>query len=497
MRNRSRVASVRWNLMGMLCGAILSAPLASAEPLSSTVSQGGTATSAALDQNTLSQKTEATTPQDARSRHSGPQIQHWTTPNGTRVYFVPAPELPILDLNIVFDGAGARDGNKKGLASLTNAMLEEGAGDLDATEIARRFEQVGAEISLDSERDMAAVGLRSLTDPELLNPALETLGLILSRPTFPADSFERERRRTLVALRGQQEDLGVVAEKALYRAIYRDHPYADSPIGNEESLKALTRDDLIAHFQQYYVAKNAIVAIVGAITRAEAEAVAAMLSGKLPVGERAPALPTVAVGQSQEVRIKHPSQQTHVLLGQSGMTRDDADYFPLLVGNHILGGNGLVSRLSNEIREKRGLSYSTFSYFSPMRVAGPYILGLQTRNDQAEMARDLLVKELQRFVKEGPTPEELQAAKQNITGSQALRLDSNKKILDHIAMIGFYDLPLDYLDTYNTKVEAVTAENIRDAFKRRIQPGALATVIAGGQTETSNVESSKPSEPTT
>lgn len=495
MRHCLRFAPARWSLVTAFCGALLGAPLASAAgSLPPVIMQAGAAALAA-EQDTGVQKADPRAPQGARSSHRGPQIQHWTTPNGTRVYFVPAPELPMLDLRVIFDAAGARDGDKKGLAALTNSMLGEGAGDLDATEIARRFEQVGAQFSLDSQRDMAAVGLRSLTDPELLNPALDTLGLILSKPTFPADSFERERRRTLVALKGQQEDLGIVAEKALYRAIYREHPYADSPIGTEAALKALTRDQLVEHFQRYYVAKNAIIAMVGAIKRDEAEAIAALLSGKLMRGERAPALPSVPVGQVQEVRIKQPSQQTHVLVGQPGMTRDDADYFPLYVGNHILGGNGLVSRLSNEIREKRGLSYSTFSYFSPMRAAGPYVLGLQTRNDQAEIARDLLVKELQRFLKEGPTAEELEAAKQNITGSQALRLDSNKKILDHIAMIGFYDLPLDYLDTFNTKVEAVTADSIRDAFKRRIQPGALATVIAGGETETSNVESSKISEP--
>lgn len=483
MRRRPRVVTPALSLASVMFGAILGAPLASAEPTQTI----------AASQSPATQRSDAT-PQNS-SDHSGPQIQNWTTPGGARVYFVPAPELPILDIRMIFDAAGARDGDKSGLAALTNAVLEEGAGDLDATEIARRFEQVGAEVSFDSQRDMAAVALRSLTDPVLLKPALDTLGLILSKPTFPAESVERERRRTLVALKGQQEDLGIVAEKALYRAIYQEHPYADSPIGTEEALKSLKRSDLVEHFQRYYVAKNAIIAIVGAISHSEAEKIAAQLSGNLSSGERAPTLPPAPAPEAQTVRIEQPSQQTHVLAGQPGITRDDPDYFPLYVGNHILGGNGLVSRLSNEIREKRGLSYSTFSYFSPMRVAGPYILGLQTRNDQAEMARDILVKELQRFVKEGPTAEELEAAKQNITGSQALRLDSNKKILDHIAMIGFYDLPLDYLDTFSAKIEAVTADQIRDAFQRRVRPSALATVIAGGEAQASKVERGSKSEP--
>lgn len=494
MHRRPRVVSSALNLATAIVGAMLCVPFANAEPSPAVAATPMSAAVLAASQSPAAPSPDAA-PRANSSHHNGPQIQHWTTPAGTRVYFVAAPELPILDIRMVFDAAGARDGDKSGLAALTNAVLGEGAGDLDATEIARRFEQVGAEISFDSQRDMAAISLRSLTDPALLNPALDTLGLILSKPTFPPESVERERRRTLVALKGQQEDLGIVAEKALYRAIYREHPYADAPIGTEEALQRLKRSDLVEHYQRYYVAKNAIIAMVGAISRSEAEKIAAQLSGNLPSGERAPALPPAPAPTAQTVRIKQPSQQTHVLAGHPGITRNDPDYFPLYVGNHILGGNGLVSRLSNEIREKRGLSYSTFSYFSPMRVAGPYILGLQTRNDQADMARDILIKELQRFVKEGPTAEELEAAQQNITGSQALRLDSNKKILDHIAMIGFYDLPLDYLDTFNAKIEAVTAEQIRDAFKRRVQPDALATVIAGGEVQASKVERGGKSEP--
>jgi zinc protease len=182
-----------------------------------------------------------------------------------------------------------------------------------------------------------------------------------------------------------------------------------------------------------------------------------------------------------EQRIAHPSSQTHILLGQPGIRRDDADYYALYVGNHVLGGGGLVSQLSNEVREKRGLSYSVYSYFLPMGERGPFQLGLQTRNDQVDEALQVLRDTLATYVAEGPSAEELEAAKNNITGGQALRIDSNRKILEYLAVIGFYELPLDYLETFNAKVEAVTLEQVREVFRRRIQPERMLTVLVGGE----------------
>ncbi|MEO6696946.1 MAG: pitrilysin family protein, partial [Gammaproteobacteria bacterium] len=237
--------------------------------------------------------------------------------------------------------------------------------------------------------------------------------------------------------------------------------------------------------QHYYVARNAVIAIVGAVTRKEAETLAETLVGKLPEGEAAAELPQVQnLDAGRTIEIAHPSAQTHILVGQPGISRSDPDYFPLVVGNHILGGNGLVARLAEEIREKRGLSYSTYSYFQPMRQPGPYTLGLQTRNEQTQEALKVLRDTLKTYVENGPTAAELKAAKQNITGGFALRIDSNASLLDYLALIGYYNLPLDYLDSYNKKVEQVTLEQIRDAFKRRIKPEQMVTVIVGGGAKT-------------
>jgi zinc protease len=414
-----------------------------------------------------------------------PKIQHWQTSNGAKVYFVPAPELPMADVQVVFDGGAARDNGKSGLAVLTNALLAEGASDLDADQIAEQFDSLGARFSNSAHRDMAVVSLRSLSDKDMLDRALNLMNVILTQPTFPKDAFERERSRMLVSIESRKQDPGDLADEAFYQAIFGKHPYGTLPNGYKDTVEAITLENIQGFYKTYYVAKNAVVAIVGDLDRQRAEQVANAVVKDLPDGEHAPVLPDVPAIESPEtIKIAHPSAQTHIMVGQPGMKRGDEEYFDLYVGNHILGGNGLVSRLSQEVRENRGLSYSTYSYFSPMRKKGPYVLGLQTKNESAEEALQVLQAELKKFVNEGPTPEELEAAKKNITGGFPLRIASNSKIVGYIAMIGFYGLPLDYLDQFNDKINAVTVDSIKQAFQKRVQPDKMITVlVGGGQTE--------------
>lgn len=414
--------------------------------------------------------------------HATPKIQTWQTANGARVLFVPAPEIPMVDAQVVFDAGSARDGDKPGLAVYTNGMLNEGAGALNADAIAEQFDTLGARQGNSAERDMSSYTLRSLSDPKKLQPAAELLATILAKPTFPADAMERMRNQQLVGIQSQKQSPEDIASEAFFNTVFSGHPYAADPSGTEASIKAMTVADLKAFHARYFVAKNAVVAIVGALDRAGAEALAATLVGTLPEGEAAPKLPEVsALGEAKTVKLAHPSSQTHLLIGLPGMKRGDADFFPLVVGNHMLGGNGLVSRISDEIREKRGLSYSAYSYFMPMRERGPFIVGLQTRTDKTDEALKVLTDTVKTFVDQGPTEKELIASKKNITGGFALRLDSNKKIADHLAVIGFYNLPLDYLDTYIARINAVTVVQIKDAFKRRVDLNKTVTVIVGKQ----------------
>ena len=418
------------------------------------------------------------------SAYAGPQIEQWKTDKGARVYYVPAPELPMVDVKIVFDAGSAQDQDLPGTALLTNAMLAEGAGGQTADQISAAFEDVGANFGNASQRDMATLSLRSLTAEPALSTALDALKLVLTKPDFPQAAFERLQKQVLLGLQAENQSPRALSARAFYANVFGEHPYANMPIGQAEVVEQLNVKTLKKFYQQYYVARNATVVIVGAIDKAQAKSITEQLMADLPEGEMADPLNQVsALTEAKQIQIEHPSQQTHILMGQPGISRDDADYFPLYVGNHILGGSGLVSQLSNEVREKRGLSYSTYSYFRPMHQQGPYQFGLQTRNDQAKEALEVMQATLRAFIVNGPTSEELTAAKQNITGGFALRIDSNSKIADYLAMIGFYGLPLTYLDTFKDKVMAVTAVDIKSAYERRVHPDKMVTIMVGGKAE--------------
>jgi zinc protease len=223
-----------------------------------------------------------------------------------------------------------------------------------------------------------------------------------------------------------------------------------------------------------------VVSIVGDVSRPEAEAIATRLTGALPAGDAPVQTVNTTLPERQTIRVPNPSAQAHVAIGQPGIRRGDPDFFPLVVGNYILGGGGFVSRLTREVREKRGYAYSVYSYFAPQRDVGPFQIGLQTKGSQADDALRVVASTLDEFLAKGPTEAELQAAKDNLINGFALRLDSNRKMLEQVAVIGSYGLSLDYLDTYRDKVKAVTVQQIRDAFKRHVSPDHLVTVVVGG-----------------
>lgn len=412
---------------------------------------------------------------------AAPQIQNWETARGVRVYFVATDQLPMLDIQLVFDAGSAREpADKRGLALLTNSLLDQSAGGLDADRISFEFERLGAEYGAQSGYDSAAVSLRTLADATRLDPALENLQRVVTRPDFTDADLQRQRNQLLVSLQRKQQDPGDIADEKFFAAIYQGHPYGYPNEGNAGSLAAIGHDDLVAFHARYYTAANAMITIVGDTDRAGAERIAELLTSDLPDGTRPGAVaPVLPLTTSQTINVPHPSSQVHILVGQPGMRYGDPDYFPLYVGNQILGGGGLVSRLFEEIREKRGLSYSAGSYFAPRRDMGPFLASSQIRADQAAEGLAVLTRTIADFVVNGPTADELLAVKKNITGGFPLRIDSNKKISGYLSVIGFYGLPLDYLDRFNERVEAVTIEQIRDAFQRRVDTSRFVTVLVG------------------
>lgn len=411
---------------------------------------------------------------------AGPKIETWQTARGAKVMYVHAPDLPMVDVRVVFDAGSARDGELPGLAKFTNAMLTEGAGEWDADALARRLEDRGIELGNGSLRDMAWISLRSLVEPEVLDVALGTAQAVLAKPRFDDEATERVRQQMQIGLRRALQSPASVAKRRFFRTLYADHPYAHAPGGEEVSLAAIGRTDLQRFHSRFYVAANAVVAIVGAVDRETAETIATRVTGELPAGRHAPALPSPPAVSGGELRESFPSSQTHIYVGQAGIARHDPDYMALYVGNHVLGGGSLVSTLGEEVRNKRGLSYSVYSYFSPMRVAGPFLMVAQTKNDQADEALEVMRATLTRFIEDGPGEEELEAAKQNLIGGFPLRISSNAKIVEYLAMMGFYDYPLDWLDTITGKLAAVDVEQVRDAFSRRVSAPAGIAVIVGG-----------------
>ena len=414
------------------------------------------------------------------------KIEHWQTPQGSRVYYVHTEGLPMVDIQVVFDAGSANDGQQFGLAALTAGLLDTGAGKWNADEIAQRFENVGAQFGVSSSIDMATLSLRTLTDKPLFDKALETMQVILTQPVFNEADFKREKNRTLAGLKQREESPAALASIAFYNALYGKHPYAHPESGVLKTVAGLKVADLRHFYQKFYVADNAIVVIVGDLSKQQAEQTAEKLLSGLPVGKKPDSLPDVAMPvKSSEQHIEFPSSQTHVLVGLPGSYRKDPDYFNLYVGNHILGGSGLVSKLFDEVREKRGLAYSASSNFIPMLKPGPFLISLQTRNDQTPQALQVLNQTLADFISKGPTEAELTAAKKNITGGFAMRFDTNKKLANYVAMIGYYEMPLDYLDTFQQKVEQVTVASITDAFKRRVNPQLLQTITVGNSAEKS------------
>ncbi|ADQ85089.1 pitrilysin family protein [Methylovorus sp. MP688] len=416
------------------------------------------------------------------SAQAAVNIQQWKTANGADVYFVENHDLPIIDLSVNFAAGSARDvADKSGLAGMTRYLMTLGAAGMSDEEISRKMADVGAIMGGELDADRAAFKLRTLSQAREREQALDIFAKVLQQPDFPQATLEREKARAIAGLQEAATQPESIASKAFMKALYGKHPYALDDGGEPETIAALKRDDLQAFYQQHYGAKGAVIAMIGDMTREEANQVAERLTAKLPAVDAQPALPAVAYPErAVDERIQHPATQSHILLGYPGVKRGDADYFPLYVGNYILGGGGFVSRLTEEVREKRGLVYSVYSYFMPMAELGPFQIGLQTKREQSAEAMKVVEQTLEKFMQGGVTEAELVAAKQNITGGFPLRLDSNSKILDYLAVIGFYKLPLTYLEDFNKNINSVTTAQIKDAFSRRIDTHKLVTVVVGG-----------------
>lgn len=413
-------------------------------------------------------------------------IEHWTTTQGTRVYLVATHAVAMLDIRMDFD-AGARfdPTEKSGLASLTVDALNAGTTATaqqparDEGMIADSFANIGAIYAASADMDRSTLRVRTLSAPIERDQAVDLLHDLLQRPAFPEKVIQRNIAIAKSDLREALTKTPTIAERQLISAIYGTHPYGQ--LISEASLSNLTRADVINFYHERYGADRATIILVGDIKINEAKTLAEKLSRSLPAHSEEKKFPPVAKLQSKGkvFHIPHPAEQAQILIGQPGIARNDPDYFVLTVGNYILGGGGFVSRLMTEVREKRGLTYGVNSTFMPNLQTGIFEIGLQTRKDQAEQALQVVQQTLTKFIQHGPEPEELIAAKNNLIRGFPLYLDSNEKWLNTVANIAWYGLPLDYLNTWITKINSVTAAEIKASFQKHLQPESMVTVVVG------------------
>lgn len=403
------------------------------------------------------------------------EIREAVSPGGIAFWTVEEPSIPIVSVEIGFDGGGRLDPEgREGLARLTAALLDEGAEGMDAVAFARARDDLSARFAFSAGRDGVSVGAQMLV--ETMDPAAELLAAALAAPSFDAEAVERVRARMLSGIAQDETDPAAVAEKAWAAAAWPDHAYGRHP--SRESVTAIARDDLIRALPRLINRANATVAVVGAISPDRAGALVDAILGGIAEGaprERAPVEPTVRPGVET---IDLPVPQSAAFFGHGGVRRDDPDFFPAYVANHILGG-GSTSRLNEEVREKRGLAYSVYSYLSLGAAGAAWAGGVQTANESMAESIATVRAEWARMAAEGASAEELDKAKKYLTGAFALRFDGNARIASYLVFMQEENLGADYRERRNGLIEAVTLDDVRRAAGRFLRPENLMIAVAG------------------
>jgi zinc protease len=417
-----------------------------------------------------------------------PPIQRLTLNNSASAYLIETKVLPIIDIEVIIDAGSRYDPpNKTGLAALTASLLnlgiQSGKKIISEAAIADEIADLGASLSVMASGERATMRIRSLSRADLRQRVVELGATILAHPRFEAKIVEREKQRLIAQLLDAETKPEYILERQFKKAVFRDYPLGSS--ATAQSIAQIQVSDLKQFHQLFYRSDRITVNLVGDIDRQEATQIAqALLLQLAATGPDIAPLPKltespVESASARVTQIAFDAQQTHIAMGMTAIPRNDPDYFPLLVGNYVLGGGGFVSRLMNEVREKRGLAYSVSSYFIPGKNVGIFQAGLQTRNDQAGLALGVMRETIARFINEGPSAADLVAAKANLSNGYPLRIDSNRKLLDNLSSITWNNLPLDTLETWTKQIEAITVEQVRQAFQKHLAMNRMQTVVVG------------------
>lgn len=405
-------------------------------------------------------------------------IQQVTSPGGLTAWLVEEHSIPFVALDVRFRGGASLDApGKRGAINLMTGLLEEGAGDMDARAFARAAEGLASSFRFNVGDDSLSVSTRFLVENQDASVAL--LKQALQNPRFDQEAIERVRGQVLSGIRSSAKDPNDIARKTMDGLLYGDHPYATSLSGTEESVTALTRDDLVAAHADVMAQDRIYIGAVGDITPEELGLLLDELLGDLPeTGAPMPPRADVTVPSGTTV-VDFPTPQSVALFAQKGIAQKDDDFFAATVLNQVLGGGSFESRLMKEVREKRGLTYGVYSYLAPMDLAETYQGSVSSANDRIGEAIGVIQDEWAKMAREGVTQQELDDAKTYITGSYPLRFDGNQTIAGILVGMQMLDLPIDYIATRNDKVEAVTLEDVKRVAGELLDPEGLAFVVVG------------------
>lgn len=412
---------------------------------------------------------------------AGPKIEMVKSPGGIEAWLVREPSIPIVAMEVVWRDAGEKraPANQAGVGGLLATMLGEGAGDLNSQAFAERQQDNGISVSFGADRDHFSMSLRALS--RNADTAFELAELALTRPRFESEALERVKRSVATQLIRDQEQPGAIASITLYATAFPSHPYGRPQRGTAESVSALARSDLQAFLKDELTRDRLVIGVVGDISAEQLGPVLDRLFGSLKakgvpvtVTEQPPALL-----RERPIVVDRDLPQSVVQFMGRGVRRDDPDFYAAYVMNYILGGGGFNSRLTVEVREKRGLAYSVYSYLVPMRESGIWQGGVATRNDQVAESLRVIRAELDRMRLEGPGEKELAEAKTFLNGSFPLQLSSNSAIAGTLAAMQLADLGPDYIDERPKLIDAVTADDIRRVAERLLDPSKLLVVVVG------------------
>ncbi|AWX92924.1 insulinase family protein [Paracoccus mutanolyticus] len=406
-------------------------------------------------------------------------IQQITSPGGIKAWLVEDHSIPFTALSLMFKGGASLDApDKRGAVNLMTALLEEGAGERDSVQYAEAVEALGARFGFDVGDDALTVSARMLTENR--DQAADLLHQALTRPRFDADAVERVRAQVQSVIRSEATDPQAIASKELARQAWGDHPYATSINGTAESVAALTRDDLVDAAARVMARDRVVIAAAGDIDARDLGLLIDRILGDLPAKGTAPLPEPATLDLTGGVTvIDWDSPQTVVTFAQAGLPISDPDYFAAVVADHILGGGGFSSRLMDQIREKRGLTYGVGTGLANGLFGQTWQGGMASANEKVAEAVGLIRSEWDRFARDGVTQAELDNAKTYLTGEYPLRFDGNAKIAGILAGMQLIGLPADYVNTRNSRVEAVTAADVQRVSRRLLHADQIRFVLVG------------------